>query len=80
MTNSSDAFFLRLTLAILYRAGLDAANKSSPHYAEAREYLQCDFARFAHGSLLENVGVIDFAPPAYRHRTVHRSPGGDGQE
>ena len=37
--NSNDAFFLRLTLAILYRAGLDAANKSSPHCGEARDAL-----------------------------------------
>ncbi len=80
MANSNDAFFLRLTLAILYRAGMDAANKSSPHCAEAREYLQSDFARFAHSSLLENVGVFDFAPAAYHLRAVHRSPGDDGQE
>ena len=80
MANSNDAFYLRLTLAILYRAGLDAANKRSPHCAEAREFLNSDFARFAHGRLLENVGVIDFAPPSYHLSAVHRLPGGDGQE
>jgi hypothetical protein len=82
MANSNDGFYLRLTLAILCRAGMDAANKSSPHCAEAHEFLQSDFARFAHDRLLENVGVIDFAPPAYHLSAFHTrsAPGGDGQE
>lgn len=61
---TTDGFYLRLALAILCRAGLDAANKSSPHCAEACEFLQSDFARFAHCRLLENIGLsISLRPP-----------------
>jgi hypothetical protein len=43
----SDTFCLRLTLAMLYRAGLDAMDELSPYAAEAREFLNSEFAALA---------------------------------
>lgn len=43
----SDAFCLRLTLAMLYRAGLDAMDDQSSHANEAKEFLNSDFAMLA---------------------------------
>ncbi len=80
IADSDDAPYLRLTLAILYRAGLDAADKRSPHCAEAREFLQSDFAKFARSSLLQNAGAIGFAPAAYGLSAFNRLPAGDEQE
>ena len=80
MADSNDGFYLRVALAILCRAGLDAANKNSPHCAEAREFLQSDFAKFARVSLLENVGAIGFAPAVYDLNALHRLLASDEQE
>ena len=80
MADSNDGFYLRVALAILCRAGLDAANKNSPHCAEAREFLQSDFAQFARASLLENVGAIGFAPAVYDLNALHRLLASDEQE
>jgi hypothetical protein len=56
-----DAFCLRLTLAILYRAGLDALDETSLDSCEAQEFLRSDFALLARKVLLSKAARdIDF--------------------
>lgn len=57
----TDTFCFRLTLAILYRAGLDALDETSFEGSEAREFLKSDFARLALKVLLSSAARdIDF--------------------
>ncbi len=43
----SDAFCLRLALAMLYRAGLDAMDEKSLYACEAQDFLNSEFAMLA---------------------------------
>ncbi len=75
----TDAFCLRLTLAILYRAGLDALDTASFEACEAREFLKSDFAQLAHKVLLSRAAQdVDFGDTSdylgqFRRMSSHRN-------
>jgi hypothetical protein len=58
VTDINDAFCLRLTVAVLYRAGLDAMDEQSSLAGEAREFLDSDFALLAL-QVLQSPGTRD---------------------